>query len=72
MTIRLDKVFELLPQAGLRVWRFDQSNDGWHVVLEQQTAGGSLVHPSCDAATPLEAMIGAFAKAGFNIEDDGT
>lgn len=71
MAMRLDEVFELLPQAGLTVWRFDQSHRGWHVVLEQEI-NGLLVHPSADAATPLEAMIGAFAKAGFNIEDDGT
>ena len=72
MALRLDEVLALLPQAGLSVWRFDQSRDGrWHVTLEQEIAG-VLHHPSADGSTPLGAMVDAFAKAGFVIEDDGT
>lgn len=71
--MRLDELIDLLPEAGLKLWRFDQSDMfGWHVCLEGENEHRELAHYSGDSDTPLGAMIAAFNKAGFNVEDDGT
>jgi hypothetical protein len=70
--MRLDELIDLLPEARLTLWRFDQGSTGWHVVLEGENDRHELTHPSGDGDTPLVAFIAAYRAAGFNVEDDGT
>lgn len=71
MALKVDDILDLLPEAGLTLWRFDQSPFGWHVCLEGEVAG-ELQHYSGDGDTPIAAIAMAFRKAGFVLEDDGT
>lgn len=72
MSVSLDELIALLPEAGLRVWRCDQDSrdESWHVILEARDAQPPLPFYEGNGATLPAALIEALGKAGFNVVDD--
>lgn len=65
----LDELVRALPDVGLKLWRFDQGDDGtYHVVLED-AQGDILAHPFGDDKDPVIAFTRALKLAGIQIDD---